>query len=70
MDQDLLRKAQAAANRTGKKLNELLEEAVTQYLAHLEPASHVDMVSRTWGSYRIDGRSLKRLMDEDIYDAR
>ena len=67
LDKELLARLQAAAHRKGQRLNEALEVAIRQYLI-AEPLDD-DIVARTWGTFKIDRRTLDRLMNEDIHEA-
>lgn len=69
IDQDLLRRAQDVAAREKQHLNEFIEAALTQYLRNLERQVGTDVAARTWATSKLDARTLRCIMDEDLYDA-
>ncbi len=69
LDRTLVQRAQTLAAERGLKLNVVLEDALSRYLSAEESSSGRDIVEATWGAFKIDRRTLRKVMDEDIYDA-
>jgi hypothetical protein len=70
LDSDLLRRARSMAKREGKRLNQVIEEALTEHLARSASASGLSVVARTAGSLKISNDELDRILHEEpgIFD--
>jgi hypothetical protein len=66
IEEHLYRRAKEAAQRQGRSLNDLIAEAIEQTLSRSGGAS---VVAETKGTYKISPRTLRRVLEEDIYDA-
>jgi hypothetical protein len=67
LDEQLYRRAKEAARRQGRSLNDLIAEALERTLSGAVPGASV--VSETKGTYRITPAALRRVLEEDLYDA-
>lgn len=67
LDEQLYRKAKEAARQQGRSLNELIGEALERSLS--SATSRASVVAETKGTYTISARGLRRVLDEDPYDA-
>ena len=68
LEEDLLRRLQANAGLQSKPLNEILEEAIRQYLARQEGADCSELIDRTYGSLRVTPKQVRQVLDEDLHE--
>ena len=67
LDEQLYRRAKAAARQQGRSLNEIIAEALERTLSRT--AGRPSLVAETKGTYTISARALRRVLEEDPYDA-
>lgn len=67
LDEQLYRRAKEAARQQGRSLNEIIAEALERTLS--SAASRASVVAETKGTYTISARALRRVLEEDPYDA-
>jgi hypothetical protein len=65
LDQGLIRRARSVAAREGKGLNEVLEEALADYLRRKSTAGAGGVVARTAGSLKASRRSIDRILRDE-----
>ena len=70
LDGDLLRQARSVAAHEGKRLNQVLEEALESYLKRRSAATSTGVVARTAGSLKLSRRQIERILREEpgIFD--
>jgi hypothetical protein len=70
LDHELIRRARSVAAREGKRLNEVLEEALADHLRRKSTASAGGVVARTAGSLKSSRRNVDRILREEpgIFD--
>lgn len=56
-----------AAEKNGRAMNELIEEALEQYLAMLESGQRMALVDSTAGKYKVSKEQFAMAMDEDVH---
>jgi hypothetical protein len=69
LDRDLLRRARSAAAREGKRLNQLIEEALSEHLAR-RSSPGTSVVARTAGNLKLSKAQVDRILREEpgIFD--
>jgi hypothetical protein len=67
IEERLYRRAKEAAQRQGRSVNDLIAEALEQTLSRSGGGASV--VAETKGTYKVSPRTLRRVLEEDIYDA-
>ena len=67
LDEQLYRRAKEAARQEGRSLNDIIAEALERALS--STSSRASAVAETKGTYRISARALRRVLEEDPYDA-
>ena len=72
LDDHLFRRAKLESVRQGKKISEVLGEALERYLAEAGGRrATVGVVAETWGILKVDRRTVTRLTTEEegLFDA-
>lgn len=64
LDAGLYQRAKETARRQGRSLNEVIEEALGRYVTGATGSS---IVAQTRGSFKVSGRVLRRVLEEDLY---
>jgi undecaprenyl pyrophosphate synthase len=69
LDRDLLRRARLMAKREGKRLNQVIEEALSEHLIR-RTSPKDNIVAKTAGSLKISNKELKQILEEEpgIFD--
>jgi hypothetical protein len=65
LDTGLLRQARAVAAREGKRLNQVLQEALTAHLKRKSLGSRGGVAARTAGSLKLSRRQVDRILREE-----
>jgi hypothetical protein len=65
LDPELLRRARAVALREGKRLNQVIEEALSEHLIRKSSASAAPVTARTAGCLRLPKSKVDRLLREE-----
>jgi hypothetical protein len=65
LDEKLLQQARAVAAREGKRLNQVLEEALSDHLKRKASVRRGGVVARTAGSLRLARRQVDRILREE-----
>jgi hypothetical protein len=65
LDAGLLRQARSAAAREGKRLNQVLEDALADYLKRKAVRPRGGVVARTAGSLRLSRLQVDRILREE-----
>ena len=64
LDRDLLRRARSMAAREGKRLNQVIEEALSEHLAR-KSSSGARVVARTAGMFKLSKDEVDRILREE-----
>ncbi len=64
LDRDLLRRARSMAAREGKRLNQLIEEALSEHLAR-RSSPGANVVARTAGNLKLSKAKVERILREE-----
>ena len=67
LPEELLVKARLLAVKEGKKLNQLLEEALKEYLKREERGSTRSIVEETKGALRADEKLVAEILQEEPF---
>ena len=62
LDAGLLRQARTVAAREGKRLNQVLEEALTDHLRRKSAGARAGVAARTAGSLNLSRRQVDRIL--------
>lgn len=65
IDAGLLRQARSMAAREGKRLNQVLEEALTDHLKRKSASTRSGIAARTAGSLKLSRRQVDRILREE-----
>ncbi len=65
LDEKLLREARSVAAREGKRLNQVLEEALSDHLKRKSAVNRGGVAARTAGSLRLSRRQVDRILREE-----
>ncbi len=65
LDAALLRQARSVAAREGKRLNQVLEEALADHLKRKVVGARGGVAARTAGSLRLSRRQVDRILQEE-----
>lgn len=65
IDAGLLRQARSMATREGKRLNQVLEEALTDHLKRKSASTRGGIAARTAGSLKLSRRQVDRILREE-----
>jgi len=65
LDAGLLREARSVAAREGKRLNQVLEEALAHHLRRKSAGTGGGVVARTAGSLKLSRRQVDRILQEE-----
>jgi hypothetical protein len=65
LDAALLRQARSVAAREGKRLNQVLEEALAHHLKRKSAGVRGGVAARTAGSLRLSRRQVDRILREE-----
>ena len=65
LDDKLLRQARSVAAREGKRLNQVLEEALADHLKRKTAVKRGGVAARTAGSLRLSRRQVDRILREE-----
>ena len=65
LDHELLRRARSVAAREGKRLNQVLEEALSDHLKRKTAGQPGGVVARTAGCLRLSRRRVDRILREE-----
>jgi hypothetical protein len=65
LDATLLRQARSVAAREGKRLNQVLEEALAEHLKRKSAGARGGVAARTAGSLRLSRRQVDRILREE-----
>ncbi len=70
LDRDLLQRAKATAAQEGKRLNQVIEEALSDLLMRKSSASSSRVVARTAGCLKLSKSKVDRILREEprIFD--
>lgn len=67
LEESLLQQAKEAAAREGRSLNDVVEEALTLYLARTDRVCDVGWTGRTAGTYRLSPDLMETVLHDDPY---
>ena len=65
LDAGLLRQARTVAAREGKRLNQVLEEALTDHLKRNSAGARGGVAARTAGSLKLSRRQVERILRDE-----
>ncbi len=65
LDRDLVRRARLLAAREGKRLNQVLEDALQEHLKRRTPSPAANVVARTAGMFKLPKREIDRILREE-----
>ena len=65
LDAGLLRQARMVATREGKRLNQVLEEALTNHLERKCAGTRAGVAARTTGTLKISRRQVDRILRDE-----
>jgi hypothetical protein len=65
LDAALYRQAKEAARRHGRRVNDLIEEALARFLA--SGVSRGSLVEQTKGTFKVSEKALRAVLEEDLY---
>ena len=65
LDAELLRRARSMAAREGKRLNQVLEEALAGHLKRKSAGTRGGVAARTAGSLKLSRRQVDRILREE-----
>lgn len=65
VEESLLQQAKEAAARQGRSLNDVIEEALTLYLARTDRVCDVGWTERTAGTYRLSPKLMEAVLHDD-----
>jgi hypothetical protein len=65
LDAALVRRARSAAARQGKRFNQVLEEALAQYLEAKAAGVRAGVVARTAGSFKLGRDRVERILRDE-----
>ena len=65
LDAGLLRQARTVAAREGKRLNQVLEEALTDHLKRKSAGARDGVAARTAGSLKVSRRQVERILRDE-----
>ena len=65
LDAGLLRQARTVAAREGKRLNQVLEEALTDHLKRKSAGARGGVAARTAGSLKLSRRQIERILRDE-----
>ena len=65
LDAGLLRQARAVAAREGKRLNQVLEEALTDHLKRKSAGARGGVAARTAGSLKLSRSQVERILRDE-----
>jgi len=65
LDAGLLRQARSMAAREGKRLNQVLEEALADHLKRESAGTRGGVAARTAGSLKLSRRQVDRILGEE-----
>lgn len=68
IDEGLYQRVKDAARAQGRSVNEILAEALERFLNSRSSPSSV--VRETRGAFKVSARTLRAVMEEDMYEAR
>jgi len=63
LDQDLLRRTRSIAAREGKRLNQVIEEALSDHLKRKDPTHAARVAIRTAGCIPVPKRRVDRILE-------
>jgi hypothetical protein len=69
LKENLVVRARVTAAREGRRFNDIIEEALEQYLARRGPEAGGSVVQATAGKYRVSRKVLRAIMEEDFHAA-
>ena len=67
LDERLILAVKQLAVLEGKKLNEIIEEALERYLSQRRLGTPGSIVAATAGAYSVDDDQFEQVMEEDFY---
>ena len=62
---DLMRQARTIAAREGKRLNQVIEEALAEHLKRKSAGARAGVVARTAGSIKLSRRQVDRVLRDE-----
>lgn len=65
LDTTLYQRAKEAARRQGRSVNEVIEEALTRYIA--SDSSRPSLVEQTRGTFKVSEKAFRSVLEEDFY---
>jgi hypothetical protein len=65
LDRELLRRARSVAAQEGKRLNQIIEEALSDLLSRKSSASAARVVARTAGCLKLSKRRVDLILREE-----
>ena len=65
LDAGLLRQVRTVAAREGKRLNQVLEEALTDHLKRKSVGARGGVATRTAGSLKVSRRQIERILRDE-----
>jgi len=65
LDAELLRRARSVAAREGKRLNQVLEEALVDHLKRKSAGGRGGVAARTAGALRLSRHQVDRILREE-----
>jgi hypothetical protein len=69
LKENLVVRAKVAAAREGRRFNDVVEDALEQYLARQRFHPRESLVRATAGKYKVAKKVLRAIVEEDIYAA-
>jgi hypothetical protein len=65
LDETLFRRTRLESARRGKQISEIVSEALEEYLGKSHQTPGPGFVAESYGIFKISGRKLQRVMEED-----
>ena len=65
LDRELLRRTRSIAAQEGKRLNQVIEEALSEHLLRRSDGSGARLVARTAGCLKLSKNKLDRILREE-----
>ena len=65
LDAGLLRQARTIAAREGKRLNQVLEEALADHVKRKSPGARAGVAARTAGTVKMSRRQVDRILRDE-----
>ncbi|HXW82980.1 MAG TPA: hypothetical protein VEJ86_01105 [Candidatus Binataceae bacterium] len=65
LDRELLRRARALATREGKRLNDVIEDALGEHIRHATASVGGSVADRTAGCFKVSRRTIERVLRDE-----